>query len=295
MNREPKDPYRFCHRADCEHELVNGVLIRDARASPADGSRPRRDPVQAGPGLRGRGPIRPMHAKHYVMARDADARPSRAITPLNEMPPSASASGPACRAGRHGTRDFEAEQPSTGCSDSSLFEDYVHPKPAGHRLIARSVWPRDSSSAGCSAMPRPAEIDEFDAAVLRSTTASRAKRRRRSTPALLFNLAVVLENQGRIDEAMDNYRACLALHPDYYVARANLARLLARQGRHAQAADEHRAVLETEPGYVRSMLGLGQALRRMGRLEPALQMFERAQANGRVVAREAWRLEGAPR
>ena len=43
---------------------------------------------------------------------------------------------------------------------------------------------------------------------------------------MLFNLAIVLENQGLHDEAMEKYRDCLALHPGYFYARSNLARLL---------------------------------------------------------------------
>ncbi len=29
MKQESKDPYRFCHRENCEHDLVQGVLIRE--------------------------------------------------------------------------------------------------------------------------------------------------------------------------------------------------------------------------------------------------------------------------
>jgi len=29
MNQEPKDPYRFCQRENCEHDLVKGVLLRE--------------------------------------------------------------------------------------------------------------------------------------------------------------------------------------------------------------------------------------------------------------------------
>lgn len=29
MNHETDDPYRFCQRENCEHDLVKGVLIRE--------------------------------------------------------------------------------------------------------------------------------------------------------------------------------------------------------------------------------------------------------------------------
>ncbi len=223
---------------------------------------------------------------YYVMARDADARPSRAITSLNEAVRSiGERPGVVLVDVEH---EFEKTSPH-GLLGFDLFEDYVHPKPAGHRLIARLVW-RELVERGFLGDPRPAEIAEFDAAVALDSAPGAEETAR--SPALLFNLAVVLENQGRIDDAMDNYRACLALHPAYYVARANLARLLSRQGRDEEAALEHRAVLASEPRYVRSMLGLGEALRRLGRLEPALQMFQRARRTD-AASQAAWRLEGA--
>jgi tetratricopeptide (TPR) repeat protein len=209
----------------------------------------------------------------FVLARDADARPSRAPTSLNETIRRL--------ATELGTllvdveRAFERRAPH-GLLGFELFEDYVHPKPEGHRLIALELWKRILAD-GLLGESRPADDDAFDDALARGRAEpQRAPRDDAKSPALLFNLAVVLENQGRFDEAMENYRACLALHPGYYVARANLARLLAKQGRDAEAAQQHLLALEVEPSYVRSMLGLGESLRRMGRIEEALEVLERA-------------------
>ncbi len=215
----------------------------------------------------------------FRAARDHDAQPGRAIGMLNET---------IRRLGHEEgvvlvdvERALEQASPH-GVPGFDLFEDYVHPKPAAHRLIALRLWsafleqglmgragvadPELFWSAvggrgyGAEAGPADAPLATVDA----------------KTPSLLFNLGVVLAHQGRVDEAIENYRKCLALAPGYYVARTNLGRLLLRKGLAVDAASEFRLALEIEPSHVNSMAGLGEALLQVGRVDEAEAVLRRA-------------------
>jgi len=217
----------------------------------------------------------------YVRARDLDAQPARAVSALNDTLRALAAerSSPFLDA----ERVFERASPH-GLIGFNLIEDYVHPKPEGHRLLALELWKLVEES-GLAGEPRPADPRRFDEVVGgldpgdpgadpdAPEAAAGAE-----TPSLLFNLAVVLENQGRFDQAMEKYRACLDLDPTHAVARSNLGRLLNRQGRFAEASREFSLALRANPGHVPAMVGLGEALRMQGRLAEALEQFSRATA-----------------
>ncbi len=164
----------------------------------------------------------------------------------------------------------------------NLFEDYVHPNLDGHKLIAHALWQsfQEEGLAG-----RTGSTDEAifaaafdgeglptigDAPGLPTTDLAAAN------PEMLYNLAVVLEHQGLIDQSIEKYRACLEMRPSYWLARENLARLLFQQGQYPEAARQYRTVLEEWPERVKSLVGLGEALRRMGRLDQALTAIGRA-------------------
>lgn len=216
----------------------------------------------------------------YVRARDTDAQPGRAVSALNETLRALAA--------ERGTwfldveRVFEETSPD-GLIGFNLIEDYVHPKPEGHRLIALELW-KILEESGLLGEARPADPERFYEAVGRApgdpsadpnapTAAAGAE-----TPSLLFNLAVVLENQGLLDQAMEKYRACIELDPTHAVARTNLGRLLNRQERFVEAMREFSRALEVKPDHVAAMVGLGEALRMQGRLAEALEWFTRATA-----------------
>jgi tetratricopeptide (TPR) repeat protein len=214
----------------------------------------------------------------FVLARDLDAQPARAVTDINN----------AVRKLGHGEDvllvdvedTFRAASPD-GLLGFNLFEDYVHPKPEAHRLIALELWTL-LLEEGLLGEPRRASAEEFWEQVGESgppvighaegpDAATDAK-----TPAQLFNLGVVLEHQGLNDQAIEKYRACLELNPSYHVARSNMARLLRDRGRLQEAVVEYEQALDTEPRHVKSMIGLGETLRRMDRFDEALLVLERA-------------------
>ena len=204
----------------------------------------------------------------FVRARDADAKPARAISAFNETIRDLAKARGALLVDAE--RIFENASPGR-LVGFNLIEDYVHPKPAGHRLIARAIW-QALIEDGRLGEPHTVEIEAFDRAVGPATAAGAG------TPALLYNLAVVLENQGRFDEAMEKYRECIALDPGYYVAGYNLGRLLTRARRFAEAEAVHRQTLGRVPDHVNSLIGLGEALRQQGKVAEARDVFARATA-----------------
>jgi tetratricopeptide (TPR) repeat protein len=204
----------------------------------------------------------------YVRARDEDSKPTRAPSRLNDAVRRLAAEYGATLVDVE--RDFESAAPH-GIVGFDLIEDYVHPKPEGHRRIAFALY-RAFLSEGLVGARREPDPAVFERAVEALVPPGGAG----ATPALLYNLAVVLENQDRIDEAVEKYRACLSLDPTYTMARYNLALLLHRKGRFEEAAAESRRVLESDPTFVRAKLSLGEALRRMGRLDEALAAFSDA-------------------
>jgi tetratricopeptide (TPR) repeat protein len=216
----------------------------------------------------------------YATARDTDGKPARAISAFNDTIRRLARERGALLVDAE--RLFEDESPGR-LVGFNLIEDYVHPKPAGHRLIARAIW-QALLEDGRLGAPRVADPEVFARAVPAAqgtsgpATAEPEAAGEARTPALLYNLAVVLENQGRFDEAMDKYRECIALDPGYFVARYNLGRLLTRAGQFREAEATHRETLRTAPDHVNSLIGLGEALRQQGRVEEARDAFARATA-----------------
>lgn len=221
---------------------------------------------------------RPGEARSALSAaRDLDARPSRAIGSFNETLRSLAADEGVLLA------DIEhlfEERAAKGIPGFDLFEDYVHPNPRGHRLIAMEIWRTLLASGfggpaikmeesdfwqglGLEGEPEPAADAALDAVSAQ-------------TAPLLYNLAVVLENQGLEDQAIQRYLQCLELDPGYYVARANLGRLLYRAGRFARSAEEYRLALQADPRHTASWIGMGEALSALSRTEAAVQALARA-------------------
>lgn len=204
----------------------------------------------------------------FRRARDADAMPTRVTEGINEAIRSL--------AGRPGVtlvdveRLFEREAPH-GLVGFELIEDYVHPNMEGHRLVARELW-RTILEGGIAGVRMEAETATFEAGV--GPTAEEAADP--TSPQLLYNLGIVLERQGRLEDAMRQFRATLERDPGYVAAAYNLGRLLHRQGRFAEAAAAHRQALSADPRHVLSMVGLGEALRQLGQVGQAREVLRSA-------------------
>jgi tetratricopeptide (TPR) repeat protein len=95
-----------------------------------------------------------------------------------------------------------------------------------------------------------------------------------------YNLAILLTQQGRIEEAHAQYEAALRLKPKYVEAWYNLGTLESKQGRPAEAARDYAEALRLKPGHVESHLSLGAML-------AGEKKFEEAMAHFRAVLKTA--------
>ena len=74
-----------------------------------------------------------------------------------------------------------------------------------------------------------------------------------------YNLAMALEWQGKLEEAVFHYAEALRIKPDYAEAHNNLGVVLARLGRIKEAADHFSEALQIKPGYADAKRNLQRA------------------------------------
>lgn len=221
----------------------------------------------------------------YVRARDADAQPTRAPGDLNEAIRRLAAEKDVPLVDVE--RLFERKAPR-GLVGLDLIEDYVHPTPHGHRLIALSIWETLVERGSAGEPPGEADPDRFWAAVgpapdreaaSRSAEATSDEERNRRAH-FLYNMAGVLAHQGMVDRAIEAYRDCLELQPRLFVASYNLGRLHLYRGELDLAVERFEAALSVEPRHFKSLLGLGRVQVRRGRPGLAVATFRRAREIG---------------
>ena len=81
---------------------------------------------------------------------------------------------------------------------------------------------------------------------------------------------------GRIDDAVTQFRAAIAVAPTHAVAQYNLAVIALSRGRFDEAGKGFRLALASRPDYPEALSNLGVVLRRDGRLNEAVMSFRRA-------------------
>ena len=90
------------------------------------------------------------------------------------------------------------------------------------------------------------------------------------------NLGIALANKGDIDEAILAYRQAIALQKDYADAMTNLAVALGQIGLADEAASTLHRAIEINPNSPQAHINLGNVLRDQGKLDQALDAFQRA-------------------
>jgi serine/threonine-protein kinase len=90
------------------------------------------------------------------------------------------------------------------------------------------------------------------------------------------NLGVALAGQGKLDEAITEFREALRLKPDYPEAHNNLGNALPDQGKLDEAIAESREALRLRPDYADAHITLGAALESLGKLADAVAEFREA-------------------
>lgn len=81
---------------------------------------------------------------------------------------------------------------------------------------------------------------------------------------------------GRIDNAVEQFKAAIAAAPTHAVAHYNLAVIAVARGRFAEAEEGFRQALASRPEYPEALSNLGVVLRREGKLPEAVLNFRRA-------------------
>jgi tetratricopeptide (TPR) repeat protein len=89
-----------------------------------------------------------------------------------------------------------------------------------------------------------------------------------------YNLGTALQELGRLDEAMAQYRKAIALSPRHARAYCNLGNVLRQLGRLEEAERSYAEAIRLEPDLALARSGLGRVLQEQGRLEEAARSCE---------------------
>jgi tetratricopeptide (TPR) repeat protein len=92
----------------------------------------------------------------------------------------------------------------------------------------------------------------------------------------VYNLALLFQNAGRVDEAIASYRKALALRPGLAAAHNNIANALKMKGRLDEAFAHYAQAVRLDPRLADGYSNWGNALREVGRVEEAIPLLERA-------------------
>ncbi|MBJ6801192.1 tetratricopeptide repeat protein [Geomonas sp. Red259] len=92
-------------------------------------------------------------------------------------------------------------------------------------------------------------------------------------PDVHINLGALLDDTGRHEEALAEYRAVLALREGDPLALNNMGSSLFKLGRFAQAAEQFRLALAQAPDAPEPAIALGGALQRAGDVDGAIAVF----------------------
>ncbi len=90
------------------------------------------------------------------------------------------------------------------------------------------------------------------------------------------NLGNVLDDQGRLTEAIDHYAKSLRLNPSYPEAHNNLGALLVKIDRSQEAVEHYQIALRLKPSFPEAHNNLGAALSNAGRPQEAIDHYQKA-------------------
>ena len=99
---------------------------------------------------------------------------------------------------------------------------------------------------------------------------------RSNDPNAHYNLGLALQSQGKLSEAIHEYRRALEIDDDHAEAHNNLAAALAASDELDDAIDHFRRVVELKPDYAQGYLNLGNALIAQRKVDEAIRHYRRA-------------------
>jgi tetratricopeptide (TPR) repeat protein len=95
-------------------------------------------------------------------------------------------------------------------------------------------------------------------------------------PAAHYSLAVALENEGKIPDAIAEYRRAIEIQPSSAFAHNNLGVLLKKQQNIDAALTEYRLAVAWDPLYAAAHNNLGATLKEQGKIPEAIAAYGRA-------------------
>jgi tetratricopeptide (TPR) repeat protein len=95
-----------------------------------------------------------------------------------------------------------------------------------------------------------------------------------SDPKLIFEYAQRLEEPGRLDEALKQYKKVLRLKPNDVHARSSMAGIYAKQGQTDRAIMQYQEVLRLDPNFVDAGYNLATVLLQADRPKEALTLLQ---------------------
>jgi tetratricopeptide (TPR) repeat protein len=90
------------------------------------------------------------------------------------------------------------------------------------------------------------------------------------------NLGLVLQAEGRADEAAEHYREAVRLRPNYPEALYNLGNVLAAGGRLAEAEAQYEQAVGLDDGFAAAHNNLGNVLLMQGKVDQGIGHYRRA-------------------
>jgi tetratricopeptide (TPR) repeat protein len=91
-----------------------------------------------------------------------------------------------------------------------------------------------------------------------------------------FNIGVALSKQGKLEEAIAEFRTAIQLKRDFAEAHYSLGAVLHPRGELKEAIAEYRTAIQLKPHHLEAHLNLGSALARLGKTEEAIAAYRTA-------------------
>jgi tetratricopeptide (TPR) repeat protein len=91
-----------------------------------------------------------------------------------------------------------------------------------------------------------------------------------------YNLANVLRNNGNVEEAIKSYEQAIEQSPDFAPPYHNLASILRSQGKVDEAIERYHQAIGANPSFVDAYNNLGLTLDEAGRTEEAVEYYQQA-------------------